>query len=266
MTPTHLLSFVLCLLASLCLVSPASAIELRYGPINPDEPGDTSALILTGEIKTGDYLRFLEFARSKPRHFNASTLVLASPGGNILEAMRIGTFVRKTFQSVFVSNKIGRCASACFLIYVAAVNRGALVPSLGVHRPHFPTTEFQGMSLSESRAKQGKLMGAVRQYLEENEVPKYLIERMFSLASTEVYWLARSDLNALGSRAYWWDQVLVDRCNLDKVLEQKYLVFGEALPNAREAERHLRDVAVCAYNVSAEDRESNLRSLLAEKR
>ena len=254
------------LLAAFTLPHTTLAVDLRYGPLNPDEPTGTPAVILSGEIKKGDYENLLRFARKDPHRFHASTVVLASSGGNLLEAMRIGTFLRRTYQNAFVSDKIGKCASACFLIYVAAVERSALVPSVGIHRPYFPSSEFDGMSLEEAQTKHRWLMDTIRQYLEEQDVPRYLIERMFSLASTEIYWLNRRDLDAIGRRANWWDQVLVNRCKLDKRLEQKYL-SGETHPQTREAEaeKHIYDVAVCAYEISAEERKRNLSNLLSTK-
>jgi hypothetical protein len=253
------------LLPLLCCLSVGQAAELRYGSLDPKDSED-NAVLLSGEIRKGDYEALLRFARKNPTIFNAHTLVLASPGGDLIEAMRIGSFVRKTYQSVFVSPDIGKCASACFLIYVAAVNRGAQAKAIGIHRPYFAPSEFERMPLQEAEKKHRRLMEVVRKYLEDQQVPQYLIERMFSLASTEIYWLTFEDLDNLGARANWWDQVLVARCGLDKKLEQGFSRMGESFARASEAKRHIRDLAICAYNISAEDRERNLRELLGARR
>jgi hypothetical protein len=105
-------------------------------------------------------------------------------------------------------------------------------------------------------------MQAVRNYLDEQQVPLYLIEKMFSLASTEIYWLSWEDLGNLGVRANWWDQVLVDRCGLDKKLEQEYLDQGGKAMRAEEARKQIHDVAVCSYEISTEARFQNLNKLL----
>lgn len=253
------LALVLVLLGSL---STGRAAELRYGALDPRDPDSAPAVILSGEIRKGDYEAILRFARKDPHRFHASTIVLASPGGDLIEAIRIGGLIRKTYQSVFVNSAIGTCASACFLIYVAAVDRHALVPALGIHRPYFAPSEFERMPLQAAEQKHRRLMETVRKYLEDQQVPQYLIERMFSLASTEIYWLSWDDLKNLGLRANWWDQLLVDRCKLDKQLEQQFLNQGDHFARAAEAKRQIHDVAVCAYQISAEDRKQNLRDLL----
>lgn len=233
----------------------AQAIDLAYGSIDPNKPEKINAIILKGEIRKGDYELLLRFARKDRQRFHSKMVVLASQGGDLLEAIRIGVFLRKTYMDVFVNPKIGRCASACFLIYVAAVERDAVVPGLGIHRPTFAASEVEHLPLPEAERKHRELMQAVRSYLEDQQVPAYLIEKMFSLASTEIYWLTWEDLDRLGTRANWWDQVLVDRCRLNKKLEQ---VRGP------EALKHISDVAACAYDISAEERLRNLDQLLTQ--
>src|SRR3989344_66925 len=151
--PTQLLrQQLLGLLAAFTLPHTTLAVDLRYGPLNPDEPTGTPAVILSGEIKKCDYENLLRFARKDPYRFHASTVVLASSGGNLLEAMRIGTFLRRTYQNAFVSDKIGKCGSACFLIFVPGVGRGPFVPWVGIHRPFFPSSELEGTGAPRSTA------------------------------------------------------------------------------------------------------------------
>jgi hypothetical protein len=69
---------------------------------------------------------------------------------------------------------------------------------------------------------------------------------------------------SIGIRANWWDQVLVDRCQLNKKLEFEYLSDGNESPRAAEARKHIHDVAVCAYSISADDRLKNLEQLLKQ--
>jgi hypothetical protein len=244
------------------VVSSAHAVDLTYGSLDPNNRQSDNAVILTGEIRKGDYDAIRRFARKDPDRFHSRTVVLASQGGDLIEAIRIGTFLRKTYMTVFVNPDIGRCASACFLIYVAAVERSSVVPGLGIHRPYFAPSEFQRKPLPEAEKKNRQLMRAVRNYLDDQEVPHYLIEKMFSLASTEIYWLNWEDLNRLGTRANWWDQVLVDRCRLNKGLEQEYLNRGDDAPRAAEAKKHIHEVAVCSYEISAHERFRNLIQLL----
>jgi hypothetical protein len=237
-------------------------MELAYGSLDPEEPTADNAILLTGEVRKGDYDVLRRFAAKDKERFHSRMVVLASEGGDLLEAIRIGLFFRKTYMEVFVNNKIGRCASACFFIYVAAVQRDSMEPGLGIHRPYFSSSELDRTSLGEAESEHRQLMESVKRYLEEQDVPRYLIEKMLSLASSEIYWLTREDLDRLGTRANWWDQLLVDQCQLNKELEQEYFNRGHESPRATEAEEHIRDVAICSYAISAEERMENLNQLL----
>lgn len=240
------------------------AIDLAYGSLDPNEPKADNAILLTGEVREGDLEALKRFAANDPNRFHSRTIVLASHGGDLLEAMRIGQFLRDTYMEVFVNPKVGRCASACFFIYVSAIQRDSLVPGLGIHRPYFSTAELERTPLDEAEQKHRHLMAAVRKYLEDQEVPTRIIEKMFSLASSEIYWLTQEDIASLGRRANWWDQILVDRCQLNKELEQEFFSYGEYAPRAAEARDHIREVAECAYHISADERLDNLYRLIRQ--
>jgi hypothetical protein len=247
----------------LMATSIASGAEWKFGHIDPKHPRAEPDIVLTGEIRRGDYDALLTFARRDPALFTARTFVLASQGGDLLEAIRIGQFLRRIYASVFVNPDVGRCLSACFLIYVSSVERDAVVPALGIHRPYFAAREFERLPLAETERRHRQLMQSVKSYLEEQQVPQHLIERMFSMASTETYWLTPSDIASLGRRAHWWDQVLIDRCHLDKELEQEYLNLGRLAPRALSAEAHIRQVAICGFELSDAERTQNLRAALS---
>jgi hypothetical protein len=174
---------------------------------------------------------------------------------------------------------MGECASACFFIYVAAVERSAVGTwprgwrpgdprppfskddAVAIHRPYFEPAYFAGLGVAEAEVKYRKLLIEVRRYLRAREVPEYLSEKMFSLASNEAYWLTREDLGRIGARPSWYDQLLVDRCNLNKQLERD-LAEGK---NVGAALKQVREVSRCAYSLGAAQGLSNLYSLLAKE-
>jgi hypothetical protein len=235
------------------------AATFSYEPIL----GNGDDIAMRGEIQRGDYQRLLTFIRADPQRFKGRTIVLASAGGDLLEAIKIGTLFKSTYKSVFVNQDIGVCASACFFVYVASVNRIALPSSLGIHRPYFAPAYFGHLSVAESEKQYGALLGRVRSYLQDREVPQYLIEKMFSLASSEVYWLTVEDLDAIGPRPSWYDQFLVDRCRLNKELEQGYMREGEAFPLAGAAKANIAAAATCEYLFTATAADANLQKLLS---
>ena len=251
----------------LLVLLPAHSADIRLAPFDPSSPDSSEVVVISGLIEPGDYDRLRDLAKRDAKLFHARTFVLASLGGDIEEAVRIGRLLRSMYASVFVSSKHGKCASACFFIYVAAIDRNATIPDLGIHRPYLNPKRYAQLSLEASEQKYRELSEVVRSYLVEHQVPSSIIERMFNLASSEIQWLDAVDLKAVGRRAPWWDQVLVDRCKLDKQLEAEYYWLRpgshiEAM--AEKAEKHFHDVAQCAYFLSAEDRGRATRSLLSD--
>jgi hypothetical protein len=125
------------LLASifLCIAMAAHGATFKYAPFNPKRANSVEAIHITGEIRVGDLEVLRAFIRTDVGRFKQSSIVLASNGGDVLEAMKISDVIRSSYMTVFVSEDIGVCASACFLIYVSAVERGSTDRALGVHRP-----------------------------------------------------------------------------------------------------------------------------------
>ena len=163
-----------------CATETLFAAEFAYGHINPRNPSSGEAVILRGEIRRGDYERLLSFVRKDPDRFQTNAVILASSGGDLLEAIKIADLIKATYQSVFVTFPNGPCASACFLIYVAAVERSATVPAVGIHRPYFGPEYFTGLTLAEAEARHKSLFKEIRSYLEAREVPQYLWKSVIS--------------------------------------------------------------------------------------
>jgi hypothetical protein len=87
--------------------------------------------VISGDIEPGDYDRLLAKIGDDPRHFLAQDkLILASSAGDANEAMKIGRFIKALHTEVSVGPLTGRCTDVCFLMYVAADQRGADGPGL----------------------------------------------------------------------------------------------------------------------------------------
>jgi hypothetical protein len=160
---------------------------------------------LVGKIEKGDaekFKRLVEDLRQKKRTVNM--LMLASIGGDAIEAMRIGTIVRKSFIPTHapINLDVGftcngyppelkdddcDCASACFLIWVAGVYRVGDV--LGIHRPYFFEEYFEGLSASETQKEYALMYERVRSYLKSMDVPEHIINKMFNTGSDEIAYL-----------------------------------------------------------------------------
>ena len=160
---------------------------------------------LVGKIEKGDAEKFkiiVEYL--KEEKITVNMLMLASIGGDAIEAMQIGTIVRESFipthapinlDAGFTCNGYPPeledadcdCASACFLIWVAGVYRVGDV--LGIHRPYFLEEYFDVLSAAAAQKKYVSMYERVRSYLKSMDVPEHIIKKMFATGSDEIAYL-----------------------------------------------------------------------------
>ena len=117
-------------------------------------------MTLQGDIQRGDADRAIATLVSiKPIaadfYLYPKYLQVNSRGGDVGEAMKIGALVRALYMNVNVAPAdAGLCASSCFFIYLAGVERGASgldrltregkpgnFGPIGLHRPYFTVPE-----------------------------------------------------------------------------------------------------------------------------
>lgn len=178
-------------------------------------------LLMDGKIEQGDYRRLLNFLRNDMDSFIKSRqIILTSRGGNVLEAMHIGNFVRQTYSVVSVGPYYGSCASSCFLILASAPLRNWQANSVGIHRPYLEAGFMDGKSATDSISTQDLLMDEVHDYLVKLRVPTSYIETMLSTPSDDVLWLGEPN-RIFGRYSPSYEQVLVTKCGLDLELERK---------------------------------------------
>jgi len=230
------LACLACLLAG-ATAQPAAAMEFSYSNLNPFS-GETYAaenLLLKGSIGNGDYARLLDFLRRDPeRYWKSLGIVIASPGGDVQEALKIARFVKGTYVQVRVGKATGKCVSACFFIVAAATQREISLEHLGIHRPYVYAERGATMSAAEMEAFQKRVFKEARSYLEDLDVPTSLIDTMFQQASTDVHWLSKREVEEqLGRRPPYYEQFLISRCNFSKALERQY--FSSSDKAEREA-------------------------------
>jgi len=176
-------------------------------------------LVLEGKIVSGDYDKFRSFLGTKSNFDKISSGVfLASPGGNVMEAMRIGRLIRALQLSTdapsgppagiakfgespikvshLVNPKNYLCASACFFVYVAGIYRSMnWVGRLGVHRP---TVERDGRELSGSETSESAwfVRESIKNYLRDMNVPAKYVDLIFSAPANEMRWITQSEFDS----------------------------------------------------------------------
>ena len=203
----------------------ARSAELYYldrDAFNNEYVGPVGPLVLSGEITPGDYDRLLaKIAEDDKRFLSQNKLILASNEGNAGEAMKIARLVKALYTQVVVGPLTGRCAGACFLIYVAAVERGTDGENLlGVTRPGLAESEWVARPTTEAALLEDSMQAPVRAFLVENDVPADLVEQVFQRPSTDVYWLSDNDETALGSKSPAFAKFLEKNCQWTQGLEK----------------------------------------------
>jgi hypothetical protein len=177
------------------------------------------ALILEGKIDAGDYVAVRSFLRNESNFKKITNGVfLASPGGNVREALKIGYLIRALQLSTEAPSipprekrAIGssafspgdltnpqdfQCTSACFLIYVAGVERKLnWVGRLGVHQPRLQAKPL-GASESDTKIASMEMRGAIKIYLDKMNVPNKYLELIYSVPSNYVRWITQQEFDA----------------------------------------------------------------------
>ena len=159
------------------------------------------SLILEGKIDAGDYISVRNFLRDESNFKKITNGVfLASPGGNVREALKIGYLIRalqfsteapsipppdrralgsSIFSPAELANRQNfQCVSACFLIYVAGIERKLnWIGRLGIHQPRL---EYKPPGASEADTKIASLeiRSVIKVYLDKMNVPNKYLELM----------------------------------------------------------------------------------------
>jgi hypothetical protein len=139
---------------------------------------------------------------------------LNSPGGSVLESIKIADALRESGLAVMV-DRDQLCASSCFLLWASADYKLSYSNShIVIHRPYLPTDSISSKDFGEATATTGKILSATRQYLTEQNVPSLLIDKMMQLPSNEGYELTIDDLAQLGYMTPVLEEKAVKYCNI----------------------------------------------------
>jgi hypothetical protein len=215
------------------LALPLGAAELSEGNF-----GNT--VIMTGNIEKGDYIKLRRYI---DEHAFTNSILLASLGGNVVEAIRIGRLMRKLkFETKIpslipnlpkiiippppISKENFVCASACFFIFVAGVHRITItdfdddVPYLGVHRPFLTAEDLAALTANDAIESASQLRLFVETYLKDMDVPAKYVELIFSVPNEQIRWITgaefHSDLAGYIPGLKEWIEVVCDRATLDR--------------------------------------------------
>jgi hypothetical protein len=191
--------FLLIILVGLFPVAGLEAADIR--PTRSLSGAPLPGITIEGRIAPGDYQKLADVAAA---NHEAHTLWLASPGGNLREALRMGQLIRGLGFAVHVPFSKAEplvalkdpanntCSSSCFLLFAAGVIREGLV--LGIHRPSLPADEYFSLGLDGAVAAQRVIAEAVTGYLAEMGVPAKYASLMLATNASEMVWLPAEDV------------------------------------------------------------------------
>lgn len=205
--------------------------------------GDYCNLKLEGEIRKGDAAQVEKLLRSPLPSGRALVykLEISSPGGDILESLRIAELVQQNMLDVSLLHEFATvaewrmhvdsggtsqsalCASACVLILMSAPTRTLAYskPRVGLHRPRFAVEFYQSQPPSTIARAQANLDSRVRELLATSGMSTELIEIMMSRASNDMYWLSGAEVASLRIEAPWYQEMRVASCGSDYAKERR---------------------------------------------
>jgi hypothetical protein len=107
--------------------------------------------------------------------------ILNSNGGNLIEAIKAGEFIRQNRIMTVVKDS---CASSCVIMYLGGVQRWG-GGKIGLHRPY---STNMSMTETEAKANYERINKLIRQYLSRMNIPERLLDVMNSVPPEEIRW------------------------------------------------------------------------------
>jgi hypothetical protein len=188
------------------------AAEIRVDPSSVGAAGT----VLEGKIEAGDFDKFKSFILNGN---NPVEIYLASPGGDLAEAIKIGLLVRILKLSTVVPSKAltnqnrylaatrrnlkdpnadYMCTSACFFIFVGGIHRSSddFGPAiLGIHRPSLSDVELRKLSLDQATAAEDRTRTTIEHFLKLMDVPAKYVEDMNSVPKGKIQWIRNDEFD-----------------------------------------------------------------------
>lgn len=207
------MSFGALALTLMCGVGPSKALE-QYRVFR-------GTLVLEGKFVSGDSDRLRNFLGDKGNFDKIrGGVFLASPGGNLIEAMKIGRLIRalrlntdapsgpptgtqRLGESVIRPQQLVDprhdyvCASACFFVYVAGIYRNLnWTGRLGIHRPSIAVVDEKNLSAEGAFNLTWRIRDILTVYLKEMDVPEKYVDLMYSVPPDKVRWITQHEYDA----------------------------------------------------------------------
>ena len=221
----------------------------------------TATLRFIGEVQKGDARKMAQTLSGLIGDgYFVRFLWLFSMGGNVEEAMEIGHWLRSLYiqtnaplnlsdyrqSNCLLFNEINdadcNCASACFLIWAAGIDRRGDI--LGLHRPYFGKEYFNGLSAQKAKEKYDSMSKGVKDYLRKMSIPDTVIETMFITASDDVIYLDEPTVKSMENIPFF-DEWVKSGCGPKPSYEEilKLIHFERKMENRHRSVAGLDETA-----------------------
>ncbi|MEH6443239.1 MAG: hypothetical protein V7784_05010 [Oceanospirillaceae bacterium] len=208
----------LILLIGLLFTTPLYSAIISY---TEDRP--FSELHIQGEIVKGDYQKILSIIK-KQRDI-PYLLTIDSKGGNVMEALKIGSFTRK----YLLKSESQKCNSACVFILLGSLhspsnNQGVI----GIHRPKFNRAYFSKLNAQQATDKYKTLHAIVSRYMTNMGARKQLVDKMFSVPSNAMDYLKKRQFYSMvNNPPIGYSEWIISKCGDDlNMKEQADLILS----------------------------------------
>lgn len=205
----------------------ATGVTALAAEISLPESGNQSrqlnGILIEGPIVKGDFKRFQYLAFSGA---GTGAVWLASPGGDLAEAIKIGQLVRRLKMDVWApeanrqlwnsmihisDQRNNVCASACFFIYAAGTYRSGYI--LGVHRPRFAEEDLKAMSMEQAASGQVSTSEVAATYLRTMGISNSIIEKAATTKPNDIQWLTEVEVKSLSGYIPEYEDWIEAQCS-----------------------------------------------------
>lgn len=247
---------IMFLLAPLIFIISTSAFAADFG--KAVEPNGSHYIVIDGRIDKGDYEKLINHSKLFVSNGWPIRILLNSKGGDALEAMRMGRFIKKTLAETKIRGNyvnpqepsLRYCYSSCVLIFIAGAVRdhemdnefftenGKIVwiktrnglqhkaiPVIGVHRPYYDPEAYGKLNAADAKKGYIILENETRKYLNEMGAPDEFVIRMFRASSNEVDTIRKEEfIKYFGYKDPFLEEWFLSRCGkLDRQERDDYI-------------------------------------------
>lgn len=212
--------------------------DIWSGPVRAiDTDNGARAIIIEGEIRKGYFKRFAQIVKKTGSEY--SSVWLFSPGGDAIEAMKIGYLIRQLrYGTIVFPSKVNNCGlvghigiepinctceSACFLMHMAGVNRMASM--LGIHRVYLNHDALQSVNAEDAIKIAKSIKRDVAEYLREMGTPAEIMERLFSVPSNKMEFLSKNELKLVDGEIEEVQEWISAQCPVKSNQEAKAMLY-----------------------------------------